>query len=418
MNRLVIIGNGFDLAHGLKTKYSDFIDDFWSNVLYDFKPPQHKANKSIINLNIDFTKSHNLIDYEKLKQEIEEISSFKKFNEFKEKYNLFSPNRNIISLIFKNDFFSSICYSKKENWVDIESEYYYQLKEIAKEKNPYISKKDEEFWLSKKEQRVKKLNDEFEQIKQLFEKYLKDKIEPLVRNKSLDLPNILPFCYRDEEKLEKFFKEFSLSDYKDLKQYIEKFRGLHTEQIEQNIILGNLPFNAVFLNFNYTSSLSNYKITQTSFVKEIQIHGKIDDKNNKMNFGFGDEMDDDYKMIENLNENEYLRNFKSFGYSQNSNYKDLLNFIDSEKFQVYIMGHSCGISDRTMLNTIFEHNNCRSIKIFYHQWKDENGQLHDNYTEIVQNISRHFNEKKLMREKVVNKSLCVPLPQIKNDLQL
>src|SRR5690606_20248969 len=109
-----------------------------------------------------------------------------------------------------------------------------------------------------------------------------------------------------------------------------KFRGLHTEQIEQNIILGNLPFNAVFLNFNYTSSLSNYKITQTSFVKEIQIHGKIDDKNNKMNFGFGDEMDDDYKMIENLNENEYLRNFKSFGYSQNSNYKDLLNFIDSE----------------------------------------------------------------------------------------
>jgi len=25
MNKLIIIGNGFDLAHGLKTKYSDFI---------------------------------------------------------------------------------------------------------------------------------------------------------------------------------------------------------------------------------------------------------------------------------------------------------------------------------------------------------------------------------------------------------
>lgn len=25
MNRLVIIGNGFDLAHGLKTSYKDFI---------------------------------------------------------------------------------------------------------------------------------------------------------------------------------------------------------------------------------------------------------------------------------------------------------------------------------------------------------------------------------------------------------
>ena len=27
MNRLVIIGNGFDLAHGLPTSYKDFIDD-------------------------------------------------------------------------------------------------------------------------------------------------------------------------------------------------------------------------------------------------------------------------------------------------------------------------------------------------------------------------------------------------------
>jgi hypothetical protein len=25
MNRIIIVGNGFDLAHGLKTKYEDFI---------------------------------------------------------------------------------------------------------------------------------------------------------------------------------------------------------------------------------------------------------------------------------------------------------------------------------------------------------------------------------------------------------
>ena len=31
MNRLIIIGNGFDLAHGLPTSYGDFIDDFWKN---------------------------------------------------------------------------------------------------------------------------------------------------------------------------------------------------------------------------------------------------------------------------------------------------------------------------------------------------------------------------------------------------
>lgn len=29
MNRLVIIGNGFDLAHGLPTRYEDFINWYW-----------------------------------------------------------------------------------------------------------------------------------------------------------------------------------------------------------------------------------------------------------------------------------------------------------------------------------------------------------------------------------------------------
>ncbi len=32
MNRLIIIGNGFDLAHNLKTKYNDFISDYWSGI--------------------------------------------------------------------------------------------------------------------------------------------------------------------------------------------------------------------------------------------------------------------------------------------------------------------------------------------------------------------------------------------------
>ena len=33
MNRLVIIGNGFDLAHGLKTSYGDFINYYINNMV-------------------------------------------------------------------------------------------------------------------------------------------------------------------------------------------------------------------------------------------------------------------------------------------------------------------------------------------------------------------------------------------------
>lgn len=195
---------------------------------------------------------------------------------------------------------------------------------------------------------------------------------------------------------------------------IEK-EELFEEQEGKNWEENNKTIKTYFLNFNYTSTIDVYlKKMKEPFedrffgeAYQIQIHGRLNDEINKINFGFGDEMDDDYKLIEKLDDNEYLKNFKSFQYLQNQNYKHLLDFIDSEKFQVYIMGHSCGLSDRTLLNTVFEHNNCRSIKVFYYKNGD-----YDNYTEIIQNISRHFNKKSLMRSKIVNKTLCQPMPQI------
>lgn len=32
MNRIIIIGNGFDKAHGLATGYRDFINSYWTRV--------------------------------------------------------------------------------------------------------------------------------------------------------------------------------------------------------------------------------------------------------------------------------------------------------------------------------------------------------------------------------------------------
>jgi len=32
MNRIILIGNGFDLAHDLKTKYENFIDWLWEDL--------------------------------------------------------------------------------------------------------------------------------------------------------------------------------------------------------------------------------------------------------------------------------------------------------------------------------------------------------------------------------------------------
>ena len=34
MNRLILIGNGFDLAHGFKTSFKDFIDAYFFKILF------------------------------------------------------------------------------------------------------------------------------------------------------------------------------------------------------------------------------------------------------------------------------------------------------------------------------------------------------------------------------------------------
>jgi len=92
----------------------------------------------------------------------------------------------------------------------------------------------------------------------------------------------------------------------------------------------------------------------TKNLENIHIHGTLDNEASII-FGYGDELDEDYKKIERLNDNEYLKNVKSIRYLDISNYKKLLRFINSDMYQIFIFGHSFGISGRTLLNTLFEH---------------------------------------------------------------
>ena len=408
MNRLIIIGNGFDLAHGLPTSYKNFIDDFWSTLSLNYK-------SDIVNELIHFNENYNGIFQ---KGEIKSFNCFKKnvieyskqyINEVKllqqvDKFELYKGTSYFHPIFkFNNNFFRILNQKNSQNWVDIENEYYIQLKKIINSKCLDVSKSIE-YWQNEQKIQVKELNKEFEYVKILLGKYLKDKVkDAYIFNYHSSLKSIYdvlkPISLTSNEH--DVLKEFNNSeDVKEIKDYLEK------EKKEE------LVNKLYFLNFNYTPTVKIYSdILNTSERIETKvnyIHGELENvSDNKINFGFGDEMDEDYKEIENLNDNEYLKNFKSFQYLQNSNYNDLLSYVESEKFQVIILGHSCGLSDRTLLNTIFEHENCRSIKVYYYK----NGE-YDNYTDMVQNISRHFNDKKIMRSKIVSKPFCKPMPQI------
>ena len=123
--------------------------------------------------------------------------------------------------------------------------------------------------------------------------------------------------------------------------------------------------------------------------------------------GFGDELDKRYLEFEDEKNNELFKHIKSFEYLKTKNYYLLTRFIKAKDFQVNIYGHPCGLSDRTMLNQIFEHENCKSIKIYYHKKADGS----NDYTEKTHEISRHFKDKGLMRKKIVPFDLSQEMPQ-------
>lgn len=394
MNRLIIVGNGFDLAHGLKTSYADFIDWYFKKVVEQLKIRREKLEEqkeTLENkigpihiyeddlLKIDWGGScnsvinviDNIIDRVKKEGNIVVIR-----NEYDILKKYYSP---LFERIIKD--------VENKGWVDIETDYYELLKDYALNKRGDV-RQLKDYALNKRGN-VKQLNEELSYIEKKLIEYLKE-----VENGYFSPSPIIKTFGEEIKKM--IYEDISSRDVSIKYHRLSRDK----EQDKQNKV--------VLLNFNYTKIADKYIGNKNA----VHIHGKLDDEGSVI-FGYGDELDKKYKEIEELNDNECLEKIKSVKYLERDNYRKMQAFIESEPFQVYVMGHSCGNSDRTLLNTIFEHENCVSIKPFYYAYKDKEGNDRDNYTEIVRNITRNFNDKQLLRERVVNKTYCQPLPQSK-----
>lgn len=345
MNDLYLIGNGFDLAHGLKTSYNDFLLWYLNDFLKKFWQKDHFED--------DLMKIDRVGARWHFPDKFDNISDL---IQFLEKYQYKRKA--------KHDFFENIIKKYRNyKWVDVEYEYYMALVDIFRglEKSDVIRS---DFHFSQ----VIPLNTCFSLIKRKLEEYLSS-IQISEQHEHKLIGNIL-----------------TQGTGKDGKDEGDK----------------------LFLYFNYTKTLELYT-TQFYFPKHelIYIHGKLINEDNPIIFGYGDEMDPHYEKIENLNNNEFLKNIKSFSYFKTDNYQRVIRFVESGDFTVKILGHSCGLSDRILLNTIFEHQNCKAIKIYYYQ----KSETENDYFEKTQEISRHFKAsgKGYMRTKIVPFSQSVPL---------
>jgi len=56
INKLILIGNGFDLAHGLKTSFSHFLDDYEDTVIGNLTNSKEYSDEFIIcKINSNYT---------------------------------------------------------------------------------------------------------------------------------------------------------------------------------------------------------------------------------------------------------------------------------------------------------------------------------------------------------------------------
>ncbi|MHC1780925.1 MAG: AbiH family protein [Bacteroidales bacterium] len=353
MNQLVIIGNGFDLAHGLKTSYNHFITNYIITKI-----------EIIIKKNIS-THDDNLFNYD-LRGFNKNISFTDELVKVFDAHNngslqlseIIKLNREYSFLKPKTDFAFALLEELKNNWVDIEKLFYNQLKQCYQDNN---------------HDNVSQVNSDLSFLKNELVEYLSK-----TKGVNITINNSIIRILNNISSRRKIVSP-GISPFKNKDNHLYKTH---------------------FLNFNYTNTFDSYfSYYSEENVNTNNIHGSINNIEEQVIFGYGDESESDFEQMENSQFGDnYMENMKSFWYYRTNNYSNLFNFLDSGEFEVNIIGHSCGKSDKTILSAIFNHSLCQKIIIFPYKKSEGYSDLHDK----VLNISKQFpvNAKHNMRMKI------------------
>lgn len=315
---LLVIGNGFDLAHGFPTSYKDFLK-FISDE--DLSDKFCKVGYDLINSEIFAQEILRLVDNNFWIEHFMEISD---------------------------------C---GENWIDFESEISRIIQEIDDlriEINSYYQKSfDEEPY------------DFFARVKLRFSESLEGVIswtDVLEKTYITDLKNIL---LKDLDRVTRCLEIY-------LSAYVNKL-----EPASKLDMLKDLDITHV-LSFNYTNSFERlYRKNGVSF---HYIHGKAEQKNSvdscNMILGIDEYLQHDEKDLDNefiQFKKFYQRIYKGTG----AQYKKWLK-MSSKKIKssvsenngnnIYILGHSLDVTDKEILRELLCHRNS-NIFIIYHDKK-------------------------------------------------
>lgn len=372
---ILVIGNGFDLAHGLPTKYTDFLE-----FIKVIKQAVSKDKLSGIDWGNTDIKVQNLL----------------KSNKGKVQENLFSNRQMWKDLINNNiwlKYFQQCNINKKENWIDFESEISEVIQSVDKDMHNHdiddaIENISSDFLMDYHTRRDTKYIVAAQTIQEDLPEGITYKE---IRNRLLDDLNRLIRAL-----------EIYLCDYIE-KLVIEK-KSPDIEGLEVDFILS----------FNYTHIFSKLYNVSSQSKKAVAdpfdyIHGETDISNsietNNMVLGI-----DEYLGKKRRNKDIEFIAFKKYYqriYKQTgSKYKKWMETIKAQAQQIddtiknqypvqipydkipnkfinrlYIFGHSLDVTDRDILRDLILHDNVYTT-IFYHS-KEAMGQQIANLVKVI-----------------------------------
>lgn len=316
MNKIVIVGNGFDLAHGLRTSYSDFFK-WLLGVITD----KHRTSEF---LKIDTTGN------------LKNVISNQDFNQF------------LTSLKAETDISSEGIYKKlistrAKDWMDIETVYLDEVLCCRRQQSGY-----EGDYLAV-------LNDSFFDLTI----FLRDYIASIQRENVIN-------CTSNQK----------------INQTIDALKN----DLQKSHL--------AILNFNYTTTPERYIGHDGFQFRHYNIHGTALG-NDEIIFGAGDHYHREYLDLQEENNDELLKPFKFLKYPNQSTYRDFMNFIDSYEFEVHCMGHSLGLTDRSLLKPVFNNKNCKKVYL-YCQDNPTEDTIIERFETSVRRLSRHFSQTEQM----------------------
>lgn len=342
---ILILGNGFDIAHGLKTSYIDFLN-------YCVE----KNNKRITGM----------INY----------------------------GTTFIDNIWLRHFITT-CNNYGKNWIDIEEEIYRVILLLNKTLLDLSNGQIEMVFPLTFSIQKDILNFDFDQIIGYL-KTCNNRLETDKKKYTTVETNDFSHLYFYIENYQGLINFI----YDQLRAFVEMFEKYLNDVVmceidsepkyQLSLLQSSKPniMNFLFvLNFNYTNTLTKlYKDTmdsrQKKSIQNFHVHGKINANNIVLGTQFFDNKNNNIPSEFNV----FRKHNQRHRYNTIEDYQSLLQIIksrnDNTKRIFHVIGHSLDKSDYVILKHIFLAHNDSIINIYYHD-EESQERLINNITEII-----------------------------------